>query len=67
MDANYLTPATVLPAELAPYKAELLVAARYFAEARKTSGAAADELRDKAERKLQHIEAAIIERREGQR
>ena len=67
MDANYLTPATVLPAELAPYKAELIVASRYFAEARKASGSAADELRDKAERKLQAVDAAIIERREGQR
>ena len=67
MDANYLFPATELSPELAPFKAELLVASRYFAEARKASGAAADELRDRAERKLQAVEAAIIERREGQR
>ena len=66
MDANTIQ-ATTLPAELAPFKAELIMASRYFAEARKASGAAADELRDRAERKLQAVEAAIIERREGQR
>ena len=64
MDANTIQ-ATTLPAELAPFKAELIIAARYFAEARKSSGAAADELRDRAERKLQAVEAAIIEKREA--